>query len=133
MNNWTIDVTFDILTLTSKIIRWFLVIAPTKQNDTEKAWLRIHLPVYSQWVLMTWWRSVKQHNKFHHMVKHELWVESLKARVESLKARVKIQKCEFKSTSYEFKSTSYEFKSTSSRIIKSMKTQVNSLQIYTRN
>ena len=74
------------------------------------------------------------------MVKHEL-------RVESLKARVKIQKCEFKSTSYEFKSTSYEFESTSyefkstsyefestsSKVIKSMKIQVNSLQIYTRN
>ena len=85
---------------------------------------------------------------FHHnydyfirdMVKHKL-------RVENLKARVKIQKCEFKLTSYEFKSTSYEFKSmsyefkptsyefksTSSRIIKSMKTQVNSLQFFTRN
>ena len=36
------------------------------------------------------------------MVKHEL-------RVESLKARVEIQKCNFKLTSYEFKSTSYEF------------------------
>ena len=34
---------------------------------------------------------------------------------------------EFKSTSYEFNSTSYKFKSTRSRIIKSMKTQVNSL------
>ena len=40
---------------------------------------------------------------------------------------------EFKSTNYEFKSTSYEFKSTSSRIIKSMKTQINSLQIFTAN
>ena len=62
-------------------------------------------------------------------------VESLKVRVESLKARVEIQKCEFKSTSYELKSTSYgfastsyEFESTSSRIIKLMKTQVNSLK-----
>ena len=36
--------------------------------------------------------------------------------------------CKFKSTSYEFKSTSYEFKSTTSRIIKSMKTHVNSLK-----
>ena len=57
------------------------------------------------------------------VVKNEL-------RVESLKARVKIQKCDFKSTSHEFKFTSYEFnfrscefksrscefKSTSSRI-----------------
>ena len=95
------------------------------------------------------------------MVKHklrvasfELRVESLKVRVDSLKARVKIQKCEFKFTSYEFKSTSYEFKSTSyefkstsyefkfksyrfkswsSRIIKSTKTQVNSLHFFTGN
>ena len=74
------------------------------------------------------------------MVKHqsrvmsyELRVESLKARVTSLKAWVKIQKCEFKFTSYEFKSTSYEFKSTSSRIIKLIKTKVNSHQIFTRN
>ena len=74
------------------------------------------------------------------MVKHdlrvssyELRVESWKARVESLKARVEIQKCEFKSTSYEFESTSYEFETTSyefesTRIVKSMKTQVNSLK-----
>ena len=67
------------------------------------------------------------------MVKHELRVESLKARVDSLKARVKIQKCEFKSTSYEFKFACYEFTFTSLRIIKSMKTRVNSLQISTRN
>ena len=66
------------------------------------------------------------------MVKHELRVESLKAQVESLKARVEIQKCtsstsyEFESTSDEFESTSYEFEST--RIIKLMKTQVNSLK-----
>ena len=87
---------------------------------------------------------------------YELRDENLKARVECLKTRVKIQKyefkstsykfkptsyklkstssefkyriCEFKSTIYEFKSTSYDFKSTSSRIIKSMKTQVNSLE-----
>ena len=84
---------------------------------------------------------------------YELRVKSLKARVESLKARVEIEKfksksssCEFKSTRYELKSTRYElkstsykfkstgleFKSTSSssnpRIIKSMKTQVNSLK-----
>ena len=84
----------------------------------------------------------------------ELRVESLKARVEGLKARVEIQKCVFKSTSYEFESTSYElestnyafespscelestsyeFKSTSygfefTRIIKLMKTQVNSFK-----
>ena len=88
------------------------------------------------------------------MVKHELRVTSFEftiyeLQVESLKVRAKIQKCEFKSTSYQFKSTSYEFKSTSyefkstsyefkftiykfkatsSRIIKSMKTQVNSLK-----
>ena len=88
------------------------------------------------------------------MVKQELRIASYELRVESLKARVEIQKCEFKSTSYEFKSTSYEFESTSyefkstsyefestsyefeftsyefesTRIIKSMKTQVNSLK-----
>ena len=33
--------------------------------------------------------------------------------VESLKARVKIQKCEFQSTSYEFKFTSYQLNFTS--------------------
>ena len=42
------------------------------------------------------------------MVKHEL-------RVESLKARVEVQKHELK-----FKSTSYDFESTISRIIKSL-------------
>ena len=63
----------------------------------------------------------------------DLWVESLKARNDNIKARVKIQKCEFKFTSYEFKSTSYEFKSTNSKIVKSMKTQVDRLQIFTRN
>ena len=64
--------------------------------------------------------------EFKWYVKHELRVtsyklrvESLKARVESLKPRVEIQKCEFKSMSYEFEST---------RIIKSMKTQVNRLK-----
>ena len=83
------------------------------------------------------------------MVKHELRVESLKARVEiqkyefestsyefestsyefeSTSYEFESTSYEFKSTSYEFKSTSYEFKSTSSRIIKSMKTQVNSLK-----
>ena len=68
------------------------------------------------------------------MVKHELrvtscelQVESLKARIRSLKAQVKLQNCEFQCTSYELKSTSCKFKFTSSRIIKSMKTQVNSL------
>ena len=67
------------------------------------------------------------------MVKHELRVSSYELRVashqwqvESLKVRVEIQKCEFESTSYEFESTSYEFEST--RIIKSMKTQANSLK-----
>ena len=45
------------------------------------------------------------------MVKHELQVESLKARVE-------IQ-------TWELESTSYEFESTSSRIKNSMKTQLN--------
>ena len=71
---------------------------------------------------------------------YELRVQSLKVRVEILKARIKVQKCELKSTSYKFKSTSYEikptsyqYKSTNSRIIKSMKTQVSSLQLYTRN
>ena len=77
----------------------------------------------------------------------ELRVTSYELRVESLKARVEIQKCEFKSTSYEFESTSYEFEFTSyefkstsyklestshefefTRIIKSMKIQVNSLK-----
>ena len=69
------------------------------------------------------------------VMSYELRVASYKLRVESLKARVEIQKCEFKSTSYEFKSTSYEFESTShefesTRIIKSMKTQVNSLKSF---
>ena len=57
---------------------------------------------------------------------YDLRVESLKAQDDSLKGRVKIQKCEFKPTSYEFKSTR-------SRIIKSIKTQVNSLQIFITN
>ena len=92
---------------------------------------------------------------------YELRVESLKARVDNLKALVEIQNCEFRSTSYEFKSTSYKFKPTSnefkstsyefkstsyefkftsyrfkspdSRVIKSMKTQVNSLWFFTRD
>ena len=53
------------------------------------------------------------------MVKHEL-------RVKSFKARVEIQKCEFKSMSYKSKST---ITSSNPRIIKSTKTQVNSLKI----
>ena len=76
----------------------------------------------------------------HDNIKHEL-------RVESLKARVEIQKCEFESTSYEFESTSSEFQSTSckfestsyefestshefksARIIRLMKTQVNNFK-----
>ena len=61
------------------------------------------------------------------MVKHELRVESLKAGVEIQQWEFRSTSYEFKSTSYEFKSTGYEFKSTSLRIIKSMKTQVNSL------
>ena len=57
-------------------------------------------------------------------VRHEV-------RVKSFKARIEIQKCQFKSTSYKFKSISYKFKSTNAnpRIIKSMKSQVNSLKI----
>ena len=62
-------------------------------------------------------RKMNDANTHRDMVKHEL-------RVDSLKARVKIQNCELKSTTYQFKFTSYEFKFTSSRIIKSMKTQV---------
>ena len=83
----------------------------------------------------------------------ELRVKNLKARVEIKKFESKSSSCEFKptrselkstryefkSTSYKFKSTSYEFKSTclefkstssssNPRIIKSMKTQVNSLK-----
>ena len=92
---------------------------------------------------------------------YDLRVESLKARVKIQKCEFKSASYELKSTSYEFKSTSYEFKSTSyefkssfcefkftiyefqfmsyefkstnSRIIKSIKTQVNSLQFFTRN
>ena len=88
-------------------------------------------------------------------------VESIKARVKIQKCEFrstsyefksksyefKFTSCKFKSTSYEFKSTSYEFrstsyefiftsyefKSTSSRIVKSMKTKINSLQVFTRN
>ena len=98
----------------------------------------------------------KNHKNLGDMVKHELRVTgyelrvtSYQLRVERLKPRVEIQKREFKSTSYEFESTSYEFESTSykfkstsyefkstsyefqstrSRIIKSMKTEVNSLK-----
>ena len=54
---------------------------------------------------------------------------------KSTSSEFKFTNYEFKSTSYEFtstssefKSTSYEFKFTNSRIIKSMKTQVNSLK-----
>ena len=63
------------------------------------------------------------------MVKHELRVESLKARVEVQKHELKFKSTsyELKSTSYKFKFTSYklesksyEFKFTSSRIIKSL-------------
>ena len=45
----------------------------------------------------------------------------------------KLTSYQFKSTSYEFKLTSYQFKSTSLRIIKSMKTELNNIQIFTRN
>ena len=115
----------------------------------------------NSWFVVVWvliFDMVKQELR---VASYKLRVESLKARVGSLKARVKIQKyemkstsyefkstsCEFKSTSYEFKSTSYEFKFTSFefkstsyefkftslRIIKSTKTQANSLQIFTTN
>ena len=75
------------------------------------------------------------------MVKHELRIASYQLRVESLKAPVEVQKCKCKCSSYEFKSTSYDlnftsyefrstscqFKTKSSRIIQSMKTELNSL------
>ena len=60
---------------------------------------------------------------------YDLRLASYKLLVESLKAQVEIWKCKIKYTSYEFKFMSYEFKSTSSRIIQSVKTQVNSLKI----
>ena len=63
----------------------------------------------------------------------KLRVESLKAPADSLKALVKILKCEIKSTSYGFKSMSYEFKFKSSRMMKSIKTQVNNFQFFTGN
>ena len=81
------------------------------------------------------------------VISYELRVEILKARVESTSYefestsyKFKSRSYEFKSLSYEFESTSYELKSTSyelkppifevesTRIIKSMKTQVNSLK-----
>ena len=70
------------------------------------------------------------------MVKYKLRVASYKLLVTSWKlqstgwnSKVRVQTHEFKVTSYEFKSTSYKFKSTSSRIILSIKAQVNSLKI----
>ena len=60
------------------------------------------------------------------MVKHELRVTSYELGVESSKVRVAIQKYEFKSASYELQFTSYKFRSA---IMKSIKTQVNSLKI----
>ena len=59
--------------------------------------------------------------------------KSTSCEFKSTSYEFKITSYEFKITSYQFKFTSYEFKSTSLRIIKSMKTQVNSLQIFTRN
>ena len=53
------------------------------------------------------------------------WVTRLNSRVTS--SNPQATGSEF--TSYEFKTTSYTFKCTSSRIIKSMKTQGNSLKI----
>ena len=47
---------------------------------------------------------------------------------KSTSCKFKSTRYEFKSASYEFKFISYEFKSTTSRIIKSMKTHVNSLK-----
>ena len=43
-NDWSIDITFSIVTLTLEI---------------NKLWLRIHLLVFNQYLLMTCWRSLK--------------------------------------------------------------------------
>ena len=54
-------------------------------------------------------------------------VQILDLRVQLYELRIQIH--EFKFTTYELNFTSYEFKSTSSRIIKSIKMQVNSFKI----
>ena len=125
----------------------FVDILPEK-NYSEKI-LTINSNVWVfLWIVQSLWCHLWKWYGKTRVTSCELRVKSLKARVESLKARVEIQKYELKSTSYkfksmsyvfkstsykfkstscEFKSTSYEFKSTRSRIIKSIKTQVNSL------
>ena len=60
---------------------------------------------------------------------YELRAESLKARVESLNAWVQIQKLQVQIYELQVQIHELEFKSTSSRIMKSMKSQVNSLKI----
>ena len=67
-------------------------------------------------------------NKF---LKVTLWESKTRVtsyEFKSMSYKFKSTSHEFKSTNYDFKSTIYEFKSTSSRIIKSMKTRVNSLK-----
>ena len=59
----------------------------------------------------------------------KLRVQTHELRVQIHELRVQIRSYELKSISYKFKSTRYEFKTSSSRIILSMKTQVNSLNI----
>ena len=50
-------------------------------------------PTTGKFAPINWFWGIMSTKQDRNMVKHEL-------RVESLKARVKIQKCEFKSTSY---------------------------------
>ena len=113
--------------------------------------------IYVWTILMKnlWYGKIRVTTHELRVTSYKLRVESLKARVKIQKCEFKSTSYEFKSTSYEFKPTSYEFestsyefkstsykfkptsyefqsmiyelKSTSSRIIKWMKTQVNSL------
>ena len=66
----------------------------------------------------------------HDVMSNELRVTIYKLRVETLKARVEIQKGEFESSSWNQQVTSSNSRYTSlnPRIIKSMKTQLNSFK-----
>ena len=104
------------------------------------------------WYCKTWFTSYEVRVASYELLvtswklKSTSWNSKVRVQIHDLRVQIhefKFKSYEFKSTSYEFKSTShefkltshelkssiYEFKSTNSRIIWSVKTQVNSLKI----
>ena len=115
----------------------------------DKILKKLQLRVASYELLVTRWKL--NNRGWNSKVQVQIFKSELRVQIHKFKFtsyELNFTSCEFKPTSYEFKSTSYEFKftsyklksmnyhfkftiyefkSTRSRIIKSMKTQVNSL------